>query len=770
MTKLQEILMICTKYAEAPENQHAYITSEHLLMAVLSVEDDLVMDVVDHFKIDVEDIVQSLGKHLREHDNTLRQGGFIETPALRRVLMRASAAAKLQSLSDPEAIDIFLSVLHEDDDSYAAYYLRKYIGDMDELLMYIQDIREVEAMTDEEMDDTVQNSRQTRREQKMKSALDKYCDNLNTLVEEKKIDPLIGRHTEIAEVTKTLARRRKNNVILVGDGGVGKTAVAEGLAYRIVHGEVAHTLENSVVYSLNMGSLISGAKYRGEFEERLIDIVNALKMMADNGESPILFIDEIHTINGAGAGGSQGNLDMANLLKPALNSGMKCIGSTTSDEYRKTFEKDQALARRFHIVRVSEPSVADTIEIIKGIASYFEEFHNVKYSEDAIISAVNLTSKYIHNKKLPDKAIDIIDRVGAVAKIAQNVTEQVDPTVIDQDMVENEVSIVANIPKSSFDDNEEDALGELDVQMRSHVFGQDSAIEQLVENYLVARAGLRDEHKPIGSYLFTGPTGVGKTEVAKTLAKQLGVPLHRFDMSEYMEQHTISKLIGSPPGYVGYEEEGQLIKAIEDSPSSVVLLDEIEKAHPNIYNILLQVMDNGELTSSKGKTVSFRNVIIIMTSNAGASEAAKSTIGFGATSGINTDAQQKAVEKTFTPEFRNRLDSVVQFDSLSPDILMMIVDKFINQLNERADARNVFVEVTKEAKAKLLDLGYDEKMGARPMERAIQENITKNISREILFGHLKDGGVVTVGVVDNEFNFTYGRKQEVASVAETVNE
>lgn len=748
MSNLKELLKFCTDYAKVHRNE--VITSEHLLLGIVELDDDVVSEIFEHFNVDETALYNALSLALKEYENTLHGDSYFETPSLRRILMSATASAKLQNMHEPEHIDIVIAIMNEDDSCAAAYLLRQFIKNMDELVTMASDIREIDGMTQDEMTDSIQNVKNARQDKKFKAALEKYTTNLNEMVENKRIDPLIGRDDEIHEVTKTLARRRKNNVILVGDGGVGKTAIAEGLAYRIVHGEVAHTLEKSVVYSLDMGALISGAKYRGEFEERLTDIVQALTSMAENGESPILFIDEIHTINGAGAGGSQGNLDMANILKPALNSGMKCIGSTTSDEYRKTFEKDQALSRRFYLVRVNEPSVSDAIKIIKGIAPAFEKHHNVTYSEEAIEQAVKLTAKFVHNKKLPDKAIDIIDRVGAVAHIAQGADNSVEPTTITTDMVEEEVSLVARIPKSTFDDQEEENLAELESRMKKVVFGQDDAIVQLTENYLEARAGLRDENKPIGSYLFAGPTGVGKTEVAKTLAKELGVTLHRFDMSEYMEPHTVSKLIGSPPGYVGYEEEGQLIKAIEDNPNCIVLLDEIEKAHPKIYNILLQVMDNGQLTSSKGKSVSFRNAILIMTSNAGAADASKARIGFSASGPkLNTDAQDKAVEKTFTPEFRNRLDAVVKFNSLSEDILMLIVDKFIRQLNERTAERNVIIDVTDAAKKALLSEGFDEKMGARPMERVIRKHISKHLSKEMLFGKLKNGGFVTVDYTDD---------------------
>ena len=522
-----------------------------------------------------------------------------------------------------------------------------------------------------------------------------------------------------------------------------------------------------------MSALIAGTKYRGEFEERIKNVLKSLEILGDAGKKPILFIDEIHTINGTGKG--QETLDMANLMKPALSAGMKCIGSTTFDEYRKTFEKDKALMRRFEVIKVDEPSVAEAKLIIKGLAPKFEEFHGVSYTEEALDACVDLSAKYIHNRGLPDKAIDIMDKVAAQNRIDVPPLEPVvadendpNPVVVDEPQivitavdVEEEVSLITKIPRATMEESEEEDLSTLESRIKNFVFGQDKAIETLVESYFMARAGLRDIGKPIGSYMFAGPTGVGKTEVAKQLSKELGIPLKRYDMSEYMEKHSVAKLIGAPAGYVGYEEEGRLIKDIDETPNCILLLDEIEKAHPDVYNILLQVMDDGRITSSKGKTVNFRNVIVIMTTNAGASDAQRSKIGFGSTDSVADDmtaAQMTAIEKSFTPEFRNRLDAVVMFKSLEKDMISKIVDKFIDTLNLLSADRGVIVELTEMAKEKLIDVGFDPKMGARPMNRAIQEHIKKPLAKEMLFGDLHNGGIAKVDLVDGEFVITYDTK------------
>ena len=571
--------------------------------------------------------------------------------------------------------------------------------------------------------------------------LEKYCVNLNKAAENTKIDPLIGREEEVGQIIQITARRTKNNVALVGEPGVGKTAIAEGLALKIVRGEVPAAIAKSTVYSLEIGNLVAGTRFRGDFEERMKQVLQALAFIPDS----ILFIDEIHTIMGAGAGNS-GSLDVANLLKPALAKGtIRCIGATTLEEYRKHFEKDRALLRRFKRVDVAEPSVEDAKKILHGLKGYYESFHGVSFTDAAVNAAVDLTHRYVTNAFLPDKAIDIIDNAGARQRIAP---EDAKKLTIDLAEIEFEISKVAKIPATTIEESETEKLQRLDTDLRTKVYDQDEAITALTDAVMVARAGLREANKPSGSYLFTGPTGVGKTEVARQLAATLGVPLVKYDMSEYMEKHSVAKLIGAPPGYVGYGEgnsgSGKLVNDIDAHPHCVLLLDEIEKAHPDVFNILLQVMDDGKLTASSGKMVPFRNVILIMTSNAGAKEGQKNRIGFGSQS--NHDGDVKVINDTFSPEFRNRLDAVVRFKPLTPAGITQVVDKFLDQLREQTAERNVTIEVSPEAKAWLAEKGYDRLMGARPLTRVIASSIKIPLSRAMLFGALKDGGTAKVTV------------------------
>ena len=745
----------------ASKHKHEYLTIEHALYAAFKTGDDEFDDIVEECGIDADRCIEELEEHLSNYDGQLRSGKPSETMGMGRVVLRSISNAKLTGVSDPATSDVLYACATETE-SYAQKLLELFTTP-DQISEAIVVIREENR---ERFDGPINVGDGTAGEGKVNKALAKYCTNLNIAVEEGQIDPLIGREDEIEQITKTLSRRKKNNVILVGDEGVGKTAIAEGLAYLIVNERVSHKLANATVYNLDVGAMLAGAKYRGDFEERLKQVIAGLSDLAKAGKEPILFIDEIHTINGAGSNG-QGSLDMANMLKPALASGMKCIGSTTSDEYRKTFEKDKALARRFRNVMIKEPSIDDTKLILAGIASAFEEFHFVTYPVESLAAAVELSAKFIHNKHLPDKAIDIIDSVAAGYRMHHQVEDGDEPMEITVDMIEQEVASIAKISQKSMSKNEASDIAELESRIKAVVFGQDSAVEELTESYMMSRAGLREPTKPIGSYLFAGPTGVGKTEVAKSLAEELNVPLVKFDMSEYMEKHSVAKLIGSPPGYVGYEEEGLLIKAIEDNPSSVLLLDEIEKASPDVLNILLQIMDAGTLTSSKGKAISFRNVILIMTSNAGAADASRNTIGFG--NDLSDSRQTDAIEKMFAPEFRNRLDAIVMFDKLGKDIIGLIVDKFILRLNNMASERNVFVEITDACKAKLIEDGFDEKMGARPMERAIQEHIKKPLAKAMLFGDLINGGVATVDIKDGEYVIGYETTKLVENaVAEPV--
>jgi ATP-dependent Clp protease ATP-binding subunit ClpA len=576
---------------------------------------------------------------------------------------------------------------------------------------------------------------------KKEGALDSYCVNLNKKAKDGKVDPLIGREAEVSRTIQVLCRRSKNNPLYVGDPGVGKTAIAEGLARKIIKGEVPDVLADATVFSLDMGTLLAGTRYRGDFEERLKQVMKEIEAHP----KAILFIDEIHTVIGAGAT-SGGAMDASNLLKPALASGtLRCIGSTTYKEYRQHFEKDRALVRRFQKIDVNEPSVPDAIEILKGLKPYFEEFHKLKYTNEAVKAAVELSARYIHDRKLPDKAIDVIDECGASQML---VAESKRKKTITIKEIEITVATMARIPPKAVSKDDAEVLQNLETTLKRMVYGQDNAISQLAAAIKLSRAGLRDGEKPIGSYLFSGPTGVGKTEVAKQLAKVLGVELLRFDMSEYMERHTVSRLIGAPPGYVGFDQGGLLTDGVDQHPHSVLLLDEIEKAHPDLYNILLQVMDHGKLTDNNGKQVDFRNVILIMTTNAGAADMAKSAFGFTRTKREGDDVE--AISKLFTPEFRNRLDATVSFGHLPTEVVSQVVDKFIMQLDAQLAERNVSIELSDEARKWLVENGYDQAMGARPMARLIQSAIKTPLADEVLFGRLKNGGTVRVIVTGTD--------------------
>jgi ATP-dependent Clp protease ATP-binding subunit ClpA len=590
-------------------------------------------------------------------------------------------------------------------------------------------------------EDNLEKSADNTEDSKKESALEKYCVDLNQKAEVGDIDPLIGRDQEVERCIQVLCRRRKNNPLLVGDPGVGKTAIAEGLARKVVSGETPEVLSKTTIFSLDMGALLAGTRYRGDFEERLKAVVSEL----ENHTDAVLFIDEIHTVIGAGAT-SGGAMDASNLLKPALQGGkLRTMGSTTYKEFRQHFEKDRALSRRFQKIDVNEPNVDDTIKILRGIKGYFEDHHNIKYTADAIKSAVELAARYITDRKLPDKAIDVIDEAGAAQHLIAPTKRR---KTIGVKEIEAIVAKIARIPPKNVTKDDAIVLKDLEASLKRVVFGQDSAIESLSSAIKLARAGLREPEKPIGSYLFAGPTGVGKTEVAKQLADNLGVELLRFDMSEYMEKHAVSRLIGAPPGYVGFDQGGQLTDGVDQHPHCVLLLDEIEKAHPDVYNVLLQVMDHGTLTDHNGRSVDFRNVIVIMTSNAGAAEQAKAAIGFGRDRREGEDTA--AIERTFSPEFRNRLDAVISFSPLPKDTILQVVEKFVLQLEAQLMDRHVAIEMTTEAASWLADKGYDDKMGARPLSRVIQEHIKKPLAEELLFGKLSKGGLVMVSVKDNK--------------------
>ena len=571
--------------------------------------------------------------------------------------------------------------------------------------------------------------------------MEAYCVNLNRKARDGRIDPLIGREAEVQRTIQVLCRRQKNNPLLVGDPGVGKTAIAEGLARKIVNSDVPEVLANSTVFALDMGALLAGTRYRGDFEERLKQVMKEIEQHKD----AILFIDEIHTVIGAGAT-SGGAMDASNLLKPALAQGtLRCIGSTTYKEYRQYFEKDRALVRRFQKIDIKEPSVADAIEILKGLKPYFEEFHKLRYTGDAVKAAVELSSRYIHDRKLPDKAIDVIDETGASQML---VPEPKRKKTIGVKEIEATIASMARIPPKSVSKDDSEVLLHLEETLKRAVYGQDEAVAALASAIKLARAGLRDPEKPIGCYLFSGPTGVGKTEAARQLALSLGLELIRFDMSEYMERHTVSRLIGAPPGYVGFDQGGLLTDAIDQHPHSVLLLDEIEKAHPDLFNILLQIMDHGKLTDHSGKAIDFRNVILIMTTNAGAQDLARAAFGFHKSKREGDD--REAIDRLFAPEFRNRLDAIVAFARLPEAVIARVVDKFILQLEAQLSDRNVTIELTDEAREWLVKNGYDEAMGARPMARVIQTQIKTPLADEVLFGRLKNGGVVKVVVTADE--------------------
>ncbi|MDK9694918.1 MAG: ATP-dependent Clp protease ATP-binding subunit ClpA [Siculibacillus sp.] len=726
----------------ANERHQEYATLEHLLLAL--IEDQDAGAVMRACNVDLEVLKRNLVEYVdTELENLVSDGDDDAKPtaAFQRVIQRAVIHVQSSGREEVTGANVLVAIFAERE-SHAAYFLREQDMTRYDAVNYISHgIAKRAGMTEarpprgaeEEMSST-----ETSAETKKKTeALEAYCVNLNDKALKGKIDPLIGRDAEIARTIQVLCRRSKNNPLYVGDPGVGKTAIAEGLARRIVEGEVPEVLLGSTVFALDMGALLAGTRYRGDFEERLKQVVKEI----EEYPKAIMFIDEIHTVIGAGAT-SGGAMDASNLLKPALASGnVRCIGSTTYKEYRQFFEKDRALVRRFQKIDVNEPSVPDAIEILKGLKPYFEEHHKVRYTHDAIKAAVELAARYINDRKLPDKAIDVIDESGAAQML---VTESKRRKVIGVKEIEETIATMARIPPKSVSKNDAEVLEHLDTNLKRVVYGQEKAIETLAAAIKLARAGLREPEKPIGSYLFAGPTGVGKTEVAKQLAKLLGVEMLRFDMSEYMERHTVSRLIGAPPGYVGFDQGGLLTDGVDQHPHCVLLLDEIEKAHPDLFNILLQVMDHGSLTDHNGKKVDFRNVILIMTTNAGAADLARAPIGFNRVKREGEDTE--AINRLFTPEFRNRLDAVVAFQNLPLEVIRQVVTKFVMQLEAQLADRNVTFELDAAATDWLATHGYDRQMGARPLGRVIQEHIKKPLADEVLFGKLKRGGVVKVTV------------------------
>jgi len=734
----------------AGERDHEYATLEHLLLALTDDEDAI--GVMKACKVDIAALKAALLQYIDEDLSSLitenPSGRVQPTAAFQRVVQRAVLHVESSGRDEVSGANILISIFSERE-SHATYFLQE--QDMtryDAVNFVSHGVSKVPGLERSQSPRGAEDSAEEGPKPPENEALEAYCVNLNEKAKAGKIDPLIGRQMEIERCIEVLCRRSKNNPILVGDPGVGKTAIAEGLAKMIVDGEVPEILADAVIWSLDMGALLAGTRYRGDFEERLKAVMKEVGEL-DKG---ILFIDEIHTIIGAGAT-SGGAMDASNLLKPALQSGeVRCMGSTTFKEYKQHFEKDRALSRRFRKIDVVEPSVEDAVKILIGLRSVFEEFHGLRYTNEAIRSAVELSARYMTDRKLPDKAIDVIDEAGATQWL---VPAEKRKKTIDVKEIEAIVAKIARIPPKQITKDDAQQLKSLEADLKRVVFGQEEAIGAVASAIKLSRAGLREPDKPIGSYLFTGPTGVGKTEVTKQLANILGVELHRFDMSEYMERHSVSRLIGSPPGYVGYDEGGLLTDAVLQTPHCVILLDEIEKAHPDLFNILLQVMDHGTLTDATGRKVDFRNVILVMTTNAGASDAAKNSIGFGR--GRKDDEQQEALKRLFTPEFRNRLDSVITFGGLTPEIIEKVVEKFILQLEIQLADRNVTIELAAGARDWLAKRGFDAEFGARPLARVISEHVKKPMAEELLFGKLAKGGTVKIGVDKkiNELTFKY---------------
>jgi ATP-dependent Clp protease ATP-binding subunit ClpA len=742
--------------ALANARRHELATLEHLLLALIDEPD--AARVMKACSVNLDDLKKTLVDFIDDDLSTLitevEGSEAVPTAAFQRVIQRAAIHVQSSGRNEVTGANVLVAIFAERE-SNAAYFLQEQDMTRYDAVNFIahgvaKDPSYGESRPVSGAEDAQETPKAEAGEAK-ESALSKYCVDLNVKARKGDVDPLIGREAEVERAIQVLCRRRKNNPLLVGDPGVGKTAIAEGLAWKIVQGETPDILASATIYSLDMGALLAGTRYRGDFEERLKAVVKELEDHPD----AILFIDEIHTVIGAGAT-SGGAMDASNLLKPALQGGkLRCMGSTTYKEFRQHFEKDRALSRRFQKIDVNEPSVEDSIKILLGLKPYFEEHHGLSYTREAIKSAVELAARYIHDRKLPDKAIDVIDEAGAAQHL---LPESKRRKTITPKEIEVVVAKIARIPPKNVSKDDAETLRDLEKTLKRVVFGQDRAVEALCSAIKLARAGLREPEKPIGNYLFAGPTGVGKTEVAKQLAASLGVELLRFDMSEYMEKHAVSRLIGAPPGYVGFDQGGMLTDGVDQHPHCVLLLDEIEKAHPDVYNILLQVMDHGKLTDHNGRQVDFRNVILILTTNAGASDMAKAAIGFGRERRTGEDTA--AIERIFTPEFRNRLDAVISFAPLAKETILQVVEKFVLQLEAQLLDRGVHIELTPEAAAWLGDKGYDDKMGARPLGRVIQEHIKKPLAEELLFGRLIKGGIVRVVLKDDAIDLQIEEPQK----------
>ncbi|GEM74910.1 ATP-dependent Clp protease ATP-binding subunit ClpA [Vibrio sagamiensis] len=745
-------------FARAREKRHEFMTVEHLLLALL--ENDAAKEALLACKADLDALRNELDTFIDQTtplipaDDETRETQ--PTLSFQRVLQRAVFHVQSSGRNEVTGANVLVAIFSEQE-SHAAYLLKKNdISRLDIVNFISHGITKALGSSSSSSSSSSSesfNSAEAPDDSNSEERLENFALNLNQVAKDGNIDPLIGRDKELERTIQVLCRRRKNNPLLVGEAGVGKTAIAEGLAWRIVEGQVPEVIQNSVIYSLDIGSLLAGTKYRGDFEKRFKSILKQL----EKEEDAILFIDEIHTIIGAGAA-SGGQVDAANLIKPLLSSGkLRCIGSTTYQEYSSIFEKERALSRRFQKIDVVEPSLDDTTKILIGLKPKYEAHHEVRYTNKALRAAVELSAKYINERHLPDKAIDVIDEAGARSRLAPASRRKKTVGVAD---IEAMVAKMARIPEKSVSSSDKDILKNLDGKMKMLVFGQDNAIDALSEAIKLSRAGLGVDNKPVGSFLFAGPTGVGKTEVTVQLSKLLGIELLRFDMSEYGERHSVSRLIGAPPGYVGYDQGGLLTDAVLKQPHSVVLLDEIEKAHPDIFNLLLQVMDNGTLTDNNGRKADFRNVILVMTTNAGVTETEKKSIGL-----IQQDHSHDAmaeIKKVFTPEFRNRLDNIIWFNSLDEAVIHQVVDKFIVELQVQLDARGVSMEVSQDARHWLAHKGYDKAMGARPMGRVIQEKLKKPLANELLFGSLVNGGTVKVTLVKDELKFEYFGEKETA--------